>query len=411
MSLVAKPIEIRVSQPRAADESHVPRYEGQPFFSYGFRPFFLGAALFAGVAIPAWVLIVTGATGTNFLYPQREWHVHEMLFGFLPAAMAGFILTAIPNWTARIPIRGTLLASLWVLWLGGRLLVAVPGPVPVIAAVIDAAFLASLAAVIWREIAAARIWNRSAIGVLITLYAGANILFHVLALRETSTEVPERVALSILLLLLTFIGGRVTPAFTAEYLAGRHSDEHPSVFSRFDVVSMLLVLLAALAWIVQPEGRAAGALFLAAGAANVIRVARWRGWLAWREPLVWILSVGYGWVALSLLALGAASLGLLPAANAVHVLTAGAAGTMTLAVMTRASLGHTGRGRQADLMTAVMYLLVNVGAILRILAPATDNPTSLTTVLLGMAAFAWSGAYLLFALGYGPMLLRPALDE
>jgi uncharacterized protein involved in response to NO len=408
---VAKPIEIRVSQPGTADEPSVPPYEGPAVLSYGFRPFFLSAALFAGFAIPVWLLIMTGAIGANFLYPPREWHVHEMLFGFLPAAMAGFILTAIPNWTARAPVRGTLLVSLWVLWLTGRLLVAVPGPVPAIAAVIDAAFLAALAVVIWREIVAARMWNRSAIGLLITLYAGANILFHVLALRGTSTEVPERVALSILLLLLTFIGGRVTPAFTAEYLAGQHSDGHPSVFSRFDVLSMLLVLLAAMAWIVQPEGQAAGALFVAAGVANLMRVARWRGWLAWREPLVWILSVGYGWVALSLLAFGAASLGLLPAANAVHVLTTGAVGTMTLAVMTRASLGHTNRGRQADFMTAVMYGLVNMGAILRVLVPATDNPTTLTTVLLGMAALAWSGAYFLFALGYGPMLVRPALDE
>jgi uncharacterized protein involved in response to NO len=127
--------------------------------------------------------------------------------------------------------------------------------------------------------------------------------------------------------------------------------------------------------------------------------------------LVFILTVGYGWVGLSLLALGGANLGVLPAANAVHVLTTGAVGAMTLAVMTRASLGHTGRGRQADLMTAVMYLLVNVGAVLRILAPATDNPTSLTNVLLGIAALAWGGAYFLFALSYGPMLVRPALDE
>lgn len=409
--MAGKPIEIRVSQPRAAAEASVPPFEGPPFFSYGFRPFFLGAALFAGVAVPAWILIVTGAIGANFLYPSREWHVHEMLFGFLPAAMAGFILTAIPNWTARAPVRGTLLVSLWVLWLAGRLVVAVPGPVPVMAAVMDAAFLVSLAAVIWREIAAARIWNRSAIGVLITLYAGANILFHVLALRGTATDVSERVALSILLLLLTFIGGRVTPAFTAEYLAAQHSAGHPSVFSRFDVLSMVLVLLGAMVWIVQPDGQTAGALFVVAGVANLIRVARWRGWLAWREPLVWILSVGYGWVALSLLALGAASLGMLPAANAVHVLTTGAVGTMTLAVMTRATLGHTNRGRHADVLTAVMYGLANVGAILRIFAPATDNPTSVTNVLLGMAALAWSGAYLLFALGYGPILVRPSLEE
>jgi len=152
-----KPIEIRVAQPPATDEPSVPPYDGPAFFSYGFRPFFLGAALFAGIAVPAWILIVTGAIGSNFLYPAREWHVHEMLFGFLPATMAGFILTAIPNWTGRVPVRGTLLVSLAVLWLAGRLIAAFPIPVPVVAATVDAAFLVSLAAVIWREIAAARI--------------------------------------------------------------------------------------------------------------------------------------------------------------------------------------------------------------------------------------------------------------
>ena len=406
-----KPIEIRVSQPRAAAEASVPPYDGPAFFSYGFRPFFLAAALFAGIAVPAWILIVTGTIGSNFLYAPREWHVHEMLFGFLPAAMAGFILTAIPNWTGRVPVRGALLVSVWVLWLTGRLVVAIPGPVPVIAAGVDAAFLFALAAVIWREIAAARIWNRSAIGVLITLYGAANLLFHLLALRGASTEVPERAALAILLLLLTFIGGRVTPAFTAEYLAGRQSVGHPAPFSRFDGLTMLSVLIAALVWLVQPQSQAAGALFVLAGVANLIRVVRWRGWEAWREPLVFILTVGYGWLALSLLALGGASLGVLPAANAVHVLTTGAVGTMTLAVMTRASLGHSGRGRQADLMTTVMYVLVNLAAILRVFAPTSDAPTGMTNFLLGMAALGWSGAYLLFTLAYGSILVRPSLED
>ena len=124
-----KPVEIRVSRPAASDGPTFPPYEGAAFFSYGFRPFFLGAAIFAAISVPAWILIVTGAIGSNSLYAPREWHVHEMLFGFLPAAMAGFILTAIPNWTGRTPIRGPFLMSLWILWLGGRLLVVFQAPV------------------------------------------------------------------------------------------------------------------------------------------------------------------------------------------------------------------------------------------------------------------------------------------
>ena len=135
-----KQIEIRVSQPRVTgsdDEPTFPPYDGPAFFSFGFRPFFLGAALFAGVAVPAWIVIFAGLVGSHFLYAPREWHVHEMLFGFLPAVMTGFLLTAMPNWSGRTPLRGVPLALLWVLWLAGRLVVAAPGYAPA-AAVIDA---------------------------------------------------------------------------------------------------------------------------------------------------------------------------------------------------------------------------------------------------------------------------------
>jgi uncharacterized protein involved in response to NO len=407
-----KPIEIRVSQPTAgSDEPTFPPYDGPAFFSYGFRPFFLGAAVFAGAAVPVWILILDGVIGSGFLYAPREWHVHEMLFGFLPAVMTGFLLTAIPNWTGRTPLRGMPLVSLWLLWLAGRLAMAASGSGPSLAAGIDATFLVLLAALVWRELAAAGMWNRAPIALLISVYAGANILFHVLATGGTATEVPERVALSTVLLLLTIIGGRVTPAFTGEYLTEKEITPPPASFSRFDGLSMLLVLIAVLVWNVQSAGSAAGALFLSAGVLNLIRLSRWRGWMAWREPLVFILTVGYGWVALSLLALGSAILGMVPAANAVHVLTTGAVGAMTLAVMTRASLGHTGRPRHAGLMTVVIYVLVNIGAVLRIVSPASDAPTALTHLLLGLAAVAWSGAYLLFAMVYGPVLVRASVEE
>ena len=114
------------SAAEAEEEPAVPPYDGPAFLSYGFRPFFLSAALFGGVAVPAWVVIFAGVSGSNFLYAPREWHVHEMLFGFLPAVMTGFLLTAIPNWTGRVPLRGTALMSLWLLWLAGRLLLAWP---------------------------------------------------------------------------------------------------------------------------------------------------------------------------------------------------------------------------------------------------------------------------------------------
>jgi uncharacterized protein involved in response to NO len=389
--------------------SESPRYEGPAFFSYGFRPFFLGAALFAGVAVPVWIVVLAGVGDSTFLYPARDWHVHEMVFGFLPAVITGFLLTAIPNWTDRPPIRGHELMLLVTLWLAGRLLIAIPWFTPLVSAIVDVGFLVALAGLVWREIAASKSWDRAPMGVLVSLLAGANILFHVLNLSGAETDRPERMALAMVMLLLTLIGGRLIPNFTDELLVGSGRAERPAPFSRYDGLSIALVGLAVVFWIAQPHSIVTGWMFVAAGLANLGRLVRWYGWLTWREPLVLILHVGYGWFALSLLILGGAILGIgLPNEDAVHAFTSGAVGAMTLAVMTRASLGHTGRPRHAGPLTVLIYMLVNLGAVLRVFGPMTDLPTNL---VLGLAAGSWSGAYLLFAMVYGPFLLRPSLDE
>lgn len=413
----SKPIEIRISQPgrpavEADDEPTFPPYDGPPVLSYGFRPFFLSAALFAGIAVPLWVFLFASASGAGFLYPAREWHVHEMLFGFLPAVMTGFLLTAVPNWTGRAPLRGMPLLLLWLLWLGGRVFLASPGPSPFAAVVTDGSFLVAVAALLWRELAAAKAWGQAPIAVLISLYAGANLFFHAMALSGASTSLPERLVLVVLMLLLTMIGGRLVPNFTREYLMQHRVTPLPPPFSRFDGVGIGLVALASLLWLALPESAIAGGLFVAAGVMTCLRLSRWRGWMTWREPLVLILQVGYGWLALAMLALGGALLGVgMQQASALHVLTTGAVGAMTLAVMTRASLGHTGRPKVVGPSTLAIYLLVNLGALLRVLVPPTDAPTDLTYLWLGLSAVCWSGAYLLFALVYGPYLIRRSLDE
>ncbi|NWF73187.1 MAG: NnrS family protein [Nitrospirae bacterium] len=386
-----------------------PRYQGPAFLSYGFRPFFLCTALFAGVVIPIWALILTGAGDAKFLYTSRDWHVHEMLFGFLPAVITGFLLTAIPNWTERPPLRGIPLLLLVALWLSGRLAIAIPWPAPLISAVVDGTFLVMLAAFVWREIAAGKAWDRAPIGVIISLYAGANILFHILALSGTETDLPERMPLSLMMMLLALIGGRITPTFTSDYLTEQDIPVQPAPFSRFDGLSLILVAAAAMSWTVQPQAIVTGWILVTAGFIHVIRLSRWRGWTTWREPLVMILHLGYGWLALSLLILGGSILGLgLQTADSIHALTTGAMGAMTLAVMTRATLGHTGRPRHAGPMTVVIYMLVNLGAIIRVFGPATGLPTN---IMLSAAAATWSGAYLLFAVLYGPLLTRPSIDE
>jgi len=384
-------------------------YQGPAFFSYGFRPFFLGAALFAGVAIPAWVLMLAGLGDAAALSGPRDWHVHEMVFGFLPAVITGFMLTAIPNWTDRSPIRGKELIVLFVLWLAGRLIMAIPRVPPITSAIVDGAFLVTVAGLVWREIAAGKSWNRAPMGVLISLYAGANIVFHVMALSGAATNLPVRMALALVMVLLALIGGRVTPSFTEEFLTEHGKTQRPAPFSRFDGASIVLVAIAAVAWIVQPHATATGWMLVTAGLANVGRLLRWHGWATWREPLVLMLHLGYGWLAISLLVLGGAILGIgLSKEDAVHALTTGAVGVMTLAVMTRASLGHTGRPRHAGATTVFIYMLVTLGALLRVFGPITDLPT---TLVLELAAIGWSGAYVLFALVYGPFLFRPSLDE
>lgn len=389
--------------------SERPRDQGSAFFSYGFRPFFLGAALFAGVAVPVWVLLLAGVGDSAALSAPRDWHVHEMVFGFLPAVITGFMLTAIPNWTERSPIRGKELMLLFGVWLTGRLVMAMSSFTPFLSAIVDGAFLVAVAGFVWREIAAGETWSRAPMGVLISLYAGANIVFHVLSLNGEVTDLPVRMALALVMVLLALIGGRVTPSFTSEFLAEHGKTELPASFSRFDGLSVVLVAIAAIAWTVQPQARATAWILLAAGVANLGRLLRWRGWTTWREPLVLILHLGYGWFSISLFILGGAMLGMgLPTEDAVHALTTGAVGVMTLAVMTRASLGHTGRRRHAGLKTIFIYTLVTVGALLRVFGPVTDLPT---TLVLGLAALAWSGAYVLFALVYGPLLLRPSLEE
>lgn len=384
-------------------------YRGPALFSYGFRPFFLGAALFAGVAVPAWMLMLGGVGGLTVLYSPRDWHIHEMVFGFLPAVIMGFMLTAIPNWTDRPPIRGYELMGLWALWLAGRLVIAIPWFTPLVSAVVDGAFLVAAAGLIWREVVVSKSWGHAPMGVLITLYAGANTLFHVQTLSGAHADFPPRMALAVIMVLLTVIGGRIIPIFTEEFLEMQGRAERPAPFSRYDGLSILLVVITALAWTIQPWGTVTGWLFVTAGVINAGRLARWYGWLTGREPLVLVLHVGYGWVVVALLALGGALLGVGPATpEALHALTTGAVGVMTLGVMTRATLGHTGRPRHAGPLTVAIYLLAFLGALVRVLGPATGLTTHL---FLGLAAVTWSGAYMLFALSYGPLLLRPSLDE
>jgi len=377
-------------------------YAGPAFLSGGFRPFFLLGALWAAVAMPIWLAAYAHGYAVTGALPPMLWHAHEMIFGYGLAAVTGFLLTAIPNWTGRLPIAGLPLAALALLWVAGRIAMFAT---PMAAAAVDLAYTVVLAAVVAREVVAAqRFHNLPVVGTLLFLLAG-NVLVHLHALDIAYTgALGNRMGIATLIALISLIGGRIVPSFTRNWLAReRPHAALPAPHDRLDTVCLLAIVAALLAWVAVPGTPISGVLALAGGVAALVRLARWRGLATWREPLLFILHVGYGWVAIGLLLLGASELwSIAPPGAPVHALTVGAIGTMTLAVMTRASLGHTGRGLAAGPGTVSIYVLVTLAAFLRVAAPLSPWPLSVTSI----AGLAWTAAFTLFALLYGPLLIR-----
>jgi uncharacterized protein involved in response to NO len=327
-----------------------------------------------------------------------------MLFGYAAAAIAGFLLTAIPNWTGRLPVRGVRLALLVGLWAVGRLAVAFSASVGVeTAAAIDSAFLLVLWATILREILAGRNWRNLIVAGLVGLLVVSNSLIHLeyLGLTETGA-LGFRLAITDMLLLIALIGGRIVPSFTRNWLAKRGETSLPSPFGRLDRLTLAVSVAAGLLWAFLPEGLSTGIAALAAALANGLRLARWRGHKTGTEPLVWILHLGYGWIAAAFALLATSLLtAAVPQTAAIHAFTTGAVGTMTLAVMTRATLGHTGRELTAGPGTTAIYLLALASGVLRVVSPLSAE---LESVLVALSGICWIAAFGCFVGLYGPLL-------
>lgn len=375
-------------------------YAGSTLFTYGFRPFFLFGSAWGALVVPVWLWSVLGDGPAAF---TRDWHVHEMLFGFLAAIVAGFLTTTVPNWTGRMPVIGAPLAGLVGLWLAGRLAMLAADAIGPAAPVIDSLFLIVFAAVIWREVLAGRNWRNLPVALLITLLAAGNLVFH---LGGAATPFGQRAALSVGVVLIALIGGRITPSFTRNWMKARGLSPQPEVFGLVDRAALTLTVAGAAAWTLLPDTALTGGLLLLAGVALGARLSRWRGLRVAAEPLVWILHLGYGWLALGLMLAGAAALwpAVVPATAAIHALTAGGVGVMTLAVMTRASRGHTGRPLAADRWTTAIYVAVNAAALARVAAPFAGEAQ---TALLSASATLWCLAFGGFAALYAPMLTQP----
>ena len=381
------------------------RYTGPALLSFGFRPFFLGAALWAVIAVPLWLWVHLGGEGGPAV--DRDWHVHEMLFGYVVGVIAGFLLTAVPNWTGRLPVTGTPLAGLVCLWLAGRVTMLLAPALPA-AAAIDAAFLVVFAGVIWREVLAGRNWRNLPVAVMVTLLALANLAFHGRIVLPDLGPLAERGAVGMIALLIAFIGGRVVPSFTRNWLVQVGRTPLPATEDRVDKVGVVMVAVAVASWITLPDQRLTGIALCLGGLATLFRLSRWRTRRVLGEPLVWSLHAGYAWLGLGLILVGASVLdpGALPRTAGLHALLTGAAGVMTLAMMTRATLGHTGRERFADPATVALYLAVNLSAACRVAAAFTPDARP---ALLVAAGALWVVAFGLFVVRYGPMLIRPRL--
>ena len=378
---------------------------GLPIFAVGFRPFFLGGAAYAALALPFWLLMHAGLSEPPLALPGWLWHAHEMLFGYLAAVIAGFLLTAIPNWTGRLPISGRPLCLLFLVWLAGRLAMTLGAGLGPLAALIDALFLVVFAGVIWREVLAGGNLRNLPVCLLVSFLAAANIGFHLLA-HQVDTSVFLRAAAAVAALLISLVGGRVVPSFTRNWLAKRGASKLPQPFGTFDGVTLAVTGAALLFWILPLHDLAAGPMLLGAGLLQTLRLLRWQGWQIGAEPLVLVLHVAYAWLPISLILLGLAALDpqRVPPGAGLHALTAGAIGLMPLAIMTRATLGHSGRALTASRATSLIYLLVLAGALWRVLAHWLALDYGLSIAASGAL---WSAGFLGFVLVYGPILIQP----
>ncbi|MFN7092360.1 MAG: NnrS family protein [Allorhizobium sp.] len=384
----------------------------QRLLSGGFRLFFPGSALLAAVSIAIWVPWFLGFMHVPTLLPPVAWHQHELLFGFVPAVVAGFLLTAVPNWTGRPGLKGIPLLALFLLWVAGRLTISFSEWTGMLGATLVAlAFLPVLAIFVLKELVAASNQRNYKIVAVLALLSAAQMLFHHEIERYGRVEMADRLALSAILILISLVAGRIIPAFTGNWLKANNPGRLPQNFARFDLGVMLLGGLALAMWIAVAGGLESlrfptGLLMLVASLAHLVRQARWCPERTLGEPLVTILHVGYLFIPLGFLLTGLSILvdhsGF--ASAGIHAWTTGGVGVVTLAVMTRATRGHTGQALTSPHSTTwLIYAPIILSALLRILVAIWPQHTML---LLPIAGLAWIVAFLGYVVFYMPLIAR-----
>ncbi|UOA27854.1 NnrS family protein [Pseudosulfitobacter sp. DSM 107133] len=379
-------------------------WRGPALFSYGFRPFFLFGAVWVILSMCIWLLVLSGRYVLPSRFDPLSWHAHAFLFGYLGAVLAGFLLTSVPNWTGRLPIVGWRLAALFLLWCAGRVAVFFSAGLPeAFAPIVDLAFPVVLGAVILREILSGRNWRNLIVLGLLAVFALANALFHFEAMRAelAAQGTGLRLGVATAVMMIAVIGGRIIPSFTRNWLVRMERRARPAPpMQGFDRLTLLFSLLVLLLWVVRPAQTYTGVALCLFGLCHLARQVRWQPHQTWRDPLVWVLHLSYAFIPAGALALGLTQLaGGANTAAAQHLWMSGAIGAMTLAVMTRATLGHTGQALRADGMTVGIYLCIVGATLARGLVPLWPGATNASGLL-------WLLAFAGFVLAYGPALWR-----
>ncbi|OCP25058.1 MULTISPECIES: NnrS family protein [unclassified Ensifer] len=377
---------------------------GPVLFSYGFRPFFLGASLWAIFAMAAWIAALVRGIDIAGDYDPAHWHAHEMLFGFSSAVLAGFLLTAVPNWTGRLPVSGRPLAYLFALWVAGRLALLatdVIGLTP--AVIIEAAFMPALLTICAREVIVGRKWKDLKVVGGLVLLSAANAWFHISVVRQLDVDAAARLAIGAYVMLIMIVGGRILPSFTRNWLNKFGRTDFPVPYNRFDTASILVGVAALTCWTFAPQQIVTAAIAAAASLLQAARLVRWRGWTTWPDKIVFILHAAYAFVPLGFAAVAVGAVGALDGYPVMHVMTVGVMASMMLAVMTRASRGHTGRPLAASNLSCASYIAIIGAALAR---PFAEILPVHYHHLIALSGALWIAAFALFCIEYGPMLVR-----
>ena len=383
----------------------MPKLFEHPFLGRGFRPFFLLAALYSVISLLLWGGFYAGhVVPPLVLSDPVSWHAHEMIYGFTMAVVAGFLLTAVANWTSGAPARQIHLGGLCLIWLAGRLVMNFELGLPLwLAYSIEAAFIPVLAFSL--ALPLLRSWNKRNfvfLGLLSILFA-CDLWFFISESRQ-----PLYIALLMILIMISLIGGRIIPAFTVAALRRRGEEAYQNAQPKLDILALVSLVALGLIWAFAGFDNPvfSGFAFLSA-IVHGLRLCRYHTKRILNDPMVWILHAGYGWLVIGLLMLGFAGLGMATLSIALHALTAGSIGSMTLGMMCRVTLGHTGRNLRAGPVTVLSFILMQITGITRVFGPLL-MPEQTNNWIIGSAAL-WAACFTLYVPVYAPMLwtLRP----